>query len=528
MAALALAGAALPALLSLGQGLSFWADEWDYVTTLQQGFSLFRPSNGHWYAIPNAIWWVLLSTAGLRSYVPYLVVLLAMHIATCLVLFALLRRRAGSGAALVSMAVLLFSGYGSAVIFWALMITYLGSTLCGLLALLLLDGPATNWRRAALAAVLLLAATASSGMGLGFLVAAAVELAVDPDRRRYLATLLLPAAGFGAWFALFGVHGTLVQPLGSAWQTAGGYVEFVLVAVMAGSAAIFGMPAVAGPMAIGLIAAALALTRRVDARTLGAAAGLLFQFTLVAMVRATGGIDSATESRYVYVATIYVLLLVTPAAARVFAARWPWRTAPIALAIFSVAINFCGLAVYTQIHRDTIAYQSAELETVSAVRGAPDLRPNAFIDDQMPTVGTYFALTASLGSPVAPVTQANLSRLPGAPVDRVLSRVLAIRESPATAPPASAVCGRTAGAGLADLSDPSGGWLDVQAAPGTRVELFPWLLLGPQQQPTATFTAPASGWEAIELPRTAQPVTWHLRIQSSEPVQAWRCGQESS
>jgi hypothetical protein len=518
----------MPALLSLGQGLSFWADEWGYVTTLHtQGFSLFRPNDEHWYAVPNAIWWALLSTAGLRSYVPYLAVLLAMHVATCLVLFALLRRRAGSPVALLSMAVLLFSGYGSADIFWAMMITYLGSTLCGLLALLLLDGPATDWRRAVLAAALLLAGTASSGMGLGFLVAAAVELAVDPGRRRYLAALLLPAAGFVTWFAFFGAHTTQVQTLGSLWQTAWLYAEFVLVAVLAGSAAIFGLPAVAGPMAVALITVTLALNRRVDHRSLGVVAGLLVQFTLVAMIRATGGVDTATESRYVYIATIYVLLLLAPAVGRVFAARWPWKVAPVSLAVFAVAINFCGLAVYTQIHRDTTAFQSAELQTVDAFREAPDLRLDAQIDDQLPTVSSYLALTASLGSPVARVSQSDVDQLPGAPVDRALSHVLNLRSAASAAPSAAAVCRDTAeGAGVVVLTGPSASWLDVGATPGSRVQLFPWLLEGPQQQPTATLTVSASGWETIELPRTVRPVTWHLRIQARGPIQAWSCSQE--
>jgi hypothetical protein len=527
MLALGLAVAAMPLLLSLDQGLNFSDDEWNYATVLQtQGFSLLRPYGEHWYAVPNMIWSVLLSTVGMRSYMPYVAVLLTMHIATCLVLFVLIRRRAGSTVALVSMAVLLFNNGGGEVIFWALMVSYLGSTLGGLLALLLLDGPATDWRRAILAAVLLLVGTASSGMGLGFLVAATVELAVDPDRRRYLAALLLPAAGFVAWYAFFGVHTSQVVTVGSFWQTAGLYAGYVLGAVLAGSAAIFGLPAVAGPLAAGaagLIAVIVAVTRRVDHRSLGLLAGLLVQFTLVAMIRAAGGFSL---SRYVYIASIYVLLLFAPAAARVFAARWPWKIAPVSLAVFAVAINVCGLGVYTQIHRATTDYQRVELQTVDAFRGSPDLRQDVLIDDALPSASSYFALTAAFGSPVAQVSQADVGLLPHDPVDRALSRVLRIRSAAATAPPAAAGCTETAGAGGAlVLAGRSGSSFDVGAAPGTRVRLFLWLLDGPQQQPTASLTMPAFGWEAISLPRTSQPVTWHLSVQAAGPAQAWACAQ---
>jgi hypothetical protein len=77
--------------------------------------------------------------------------------------------------------------------------------------------------------------------------------------------------------------------------------------------------------------------------------------------------------------------------------------------------------------------------------------------------------------------------------------------------------------GVSVFTGRSGRWLEVGATPGARAQLFLWLLKGPQQQPTATVTMPASGWEAIGLPGTTQPVTWYLRVQSTVPIQAWSC-----
>jgi len=531
MVALALAVAAMPLLLSLDHGLNFWSDDWNYIWALQtQGLaSLIRPFGNHWYGIPTMIWWTLLSTVGLRSYVPYLVVLLAMHIATCLALFALIRRRAGSTVALVSMTIVLFGGYGSDVINWAIMVTYLGSTLFGLLALLLLDGPATDWRRAILAGALLLAGTASSGMGLGFVIVAAVELALDPNRRRYLPALVLPAAGFLAWFAFFGLHSDHngIGTPGSLWQTAGLGAAFVRDDVLAGSAAIFGLPAMAGLVGAGLIALTLALTRRVDHRSLALGAGLVAQFMLAAAARAAGGFASPPPPRYIYIASVYLLLLIAPAAARIFSVRMPWKIAPAAVAVFAVALNLCTLAGATQIQRDTISFEGVELQTVDAFRGSPDLNQDALIDDWLPSVRTYLALTASHGSPVARVSQADVSRLPGIAVDHAISHVFGLRSVAGTAPSAAAGCQETARAdgpgGGSVLTGSSGSWIDVGATPGARTQLFLWLAQGPQQQPTATVTVPASGWEAIGLPRTTQPVTWYLRVQSTAPIQAWSC-----
>jgi hypothetical protein len=143
--------------------------------------------------LARLIYAALLSTFGLRTYVPYMLVLMALHAASAFLLFELVRRRAGDLVGIACAAMLLVLGAGWENLLWAFQIAFVGSVACGLGMLLALDGPPAR-RRLAVAAVLLAASLMFSGIGLFFGVVAAVRLMLDPPRRREL-----------LWFAPVGV-----------------------------------------------------------------------------------------------------------------------------------------------------------------------------------------------------------------------------------------------------------------------------------------------------------------------------------
>src|SRR5260370_27786950 len=89
---------ACAAILWLSRGFTFYFDEWDFILNAPDWSftSYLQPHNEHPAMLPRAIYAVLLSTVGLRSYIPYMLVLLALHPASALLLFELLRRRAGA------------------------------------------------------------------------------------------------------------------------------------------------------------------------------------------------------------------------------------------------------------------------------------------------------------------------------------------------------------------------------------------------------------------------------------------------
>jgi hypothetical protein len=67
--------------LAVGRRLWFFNDEWDFLAgrTIGSFHSLFASHNGHWVTLPvvvyRVMWWIF----GLRSYVPYQVLIVGLH-----------------------------------------------------------------------------------------------------------------------------------------------------------------------------------------------------------------------------------------------------------------------------------------------------------------------------------------------------------------------------------------------------------------------------------------------------------------
>jgi len=83
-------------VLHASRGTSWFFDDWWFITRRRDASldDFLRPWNGHLTAIPLAIDKVLFETVGLRTHTPYAVVLVALHVVTCVLLFVYLRRRA--------------------------------------------------------------------------------------------------------------------------------------------------------------------------------------------------------------------------------------------------------------------------------------------------------------------------------------------------------------------------------------------------------------------------------------------------
>ena len=102
-----------------------------------------------------------------------------------------------------SAALLLVLGAGWENLLWAFQIQFVGSVACGLGTLLALQGERRR-RNLLIAAVLLTASLMFSGVGLFFGVAAGVQLALTPGRRRDLLWFAPTAVALAAWFLAFG------------------------------------------------------------------------------------------------------------------------------------------------------------------------------------------------------------------------------------------------------------------------------------------------------------------------------------
>ena len=309
----ALAVASTTFVLWLGLGLTFFSDEWAFIETrsILDPTTWWAPHNEHWSTLPILVYGALLQIVGLRTYVPYLAALYALHVLACAGVFLLVRRRSGPIAGLAAALIGLLLGAGFENLFWGFQIGFVGSTAAGLWALAILDRPPTSARRAGLA-VLVTAALASSGIGLTFVAAVGVAILLLPSWRSSWGLLGIPLAAYAVWFVLIGHTGVggLRQPM--TLETLAAIPGFVAGGFANAAGAVFGV----GPE-LGLVAAVLALAlagvgfhRRSSRPVLAVACavGLAFQYTLIAAARA-GVTDSQVDySRYTYVGALLALI----------------------------------------------------------------------------------------------------------------------------------------------------------------------------------------------------------------------------
>src|SRR6478609_6375742 len=110
----ALAVVAAGVLIRLGLGLTFFADEWAFIESrsLTDPGTWFAPHNEHWSTLPILAYRGLVETVGLGSYVPYLALLVALHVVVAGLVYVLVRRRNPPLVGLGAAAIVLFLGSG--------------------------------------------------------------------------------------------------------------------------------------------------------------------------------------------------------------------------------------------------------------------------------------------------------------------------------------------------------------------------------------------------------------------------------
>jgi hypothetical protein len=392
------------AILWLSRNFNFYFDEWDFILAAPTWtpVSLLEPHNEHPVILLRAVYALLLNTVGLRSYLPYMAVLLALHFANVVLLFELVRRRAGDLLGLAAAAMLVVLGAGWENLLWAFQIGFLGSVACGLGMLIALNGPRAS-RRLAVAIGLLTASLMFSGIGLFFGVAAAVQLIATPGRRRDAVWLIPTAGALGVWYIAFGRHGAapggisagtlLSVPLYIAWGLGSA------IAGLAGLGGAIGLP-------IALIGAGIIAVRwrrrGIDAFGLGVVAGLLSLYLVAGATRAQLGYEQSGAGRYVYEGAVLWILLLSDAA-RDLPWRGLWRPALAAclfLACFNNAVLLVGVSAAKTVQMQR---EDADLYALQLVRNQPCRRASGAVDPLvMPQVNrpaVYYRAIDRFGSP---------------------------------------------------------------------------------------------------------------------------------
>jgi hypothetical protein len=385
------------------RSFTFYFDEWTFITTAPDWTpaTIFQPHNEHPAMLFRLVYWSLLDTVGLRSYLPYMALLVLAHAANVVLLFELVRRRAGDLIGLAAALLLLVIGAGWEDLLWAFQMAWLASVALGLGALLMLQDP----RRTGLAAGLLAASLAFSGIGVAFATVVTVQLLLTPARRRDLVWLVPVGVALLVWYAFFGRFGTHPNPP----PTAQNVLVDPLYALWGLSQSVAGVIGEGGWVGAAILAAAVAALawrwwrHGADAFAVGVAAGLVAFYLVTGLTRAQLGLQQGGASRYTYVGAVLWLILLAEAA-RSLPWRGTWRPA-LAACLFLACFNSAVvLFEFTVAKTAQMERAVADLQALAAERGDPCLDPGGHADLLvMPQVtpGLYYRAIDRFGDPVA-------------------------------------------------------------------------------------------------------------------------------
>ena len=334
-----------------------------------------------------------------------MVVLLALHACSVLLLFELVRRQAGDVMGVACALILLLLGAGWENLLWAFQMSFVGSVACGLAMLLALEATPSRLRMP-LATGLLVASLMFSGVGLFFGVTAGVMLAVSKGRRRDLAWLAPVAILFAAWFLVYGRNGAAPNPPSSSDNILV-LPLYVLWGMGESAAALIGEGGLFGPPLLLLAAGAVGFAWWKGGITplgLGAAAGLVSFYIVTGLSRAQLGYEQSGAGRYVYVGAVFWLIMLADAL-RLLPWRGTWRPALIAcvfLACFASATLLYTFAIAKEVQMER---QLADLQALAAVRGDRCLKPNGAVDlfvmPELTSPALYYRAIDRYGDPAA-------------------------------------------------------------------------------------------------------------------------------
>ena len=328
-------------LFVLGRHRWFFGDEWSFLAERDAGDlgDLFGSHAEHWSTIPVLMYRALWNVFGLRTYLPYQTVVVAMHVTTAFLL-RMVMRRAGvrSWTASVVAAGFLLFGPGEENILWAFQMGFVGALMFGLVQLILSDHDGPIGRRDAVGLLAGAAGLMCSGVALP-MVAVVGAAALVRRGWKVAAFQVLPlAALYGVW-RLATSPGGIDNPYGRN-PTVSEISRFVWSGLRGTFVAVGGFGAIGVFLAVVLFVGAWLSwnDRRVHSRLVAPAAlvggALLFLVgTSVTRWFVTPTADS--QSRYLY---ILAALLLPALAVAVDAVIRRWRLlTPLVLGVLLVA-----------------------------------------------------------------------------------------------------------------------------------------------------------------------------------------------
>jgi hypothetical protein len=298
------------------RNLWFFGDEWAFLIDRRRLWAaderiayLFDPHNEHLSTIPVLINSTLFFVFGLRTYIPYLLVVVLAHLTLCYLLYRVaLRCGVERWTAVATVTVFAFFGSGAENLTWAFQIGFIGATALGIGQLLVADHDGPLSRRDVFGAVLGCLGVLTAGVAVTMVAIVGLLLVL---RRRWLAAALqvVPAGVlYAVWYLGYGSERITTLPR---------EVSQIPPYVQAGLATALDAWVQLPPagIAVGLtllLVTAAGLLGPIETLkpAIALAVGSVLLYSINGFGRASFGIDQARASRYVYIAGALLLPLI--------------------------------------------------------------------------------------------------------------------------------------------------------------------------------------------------------------------------
>ena len=323
--------------------------------------SLVTPYNEHLSIIPIGILLVLLETVGLRTHLPYLTLVHAMHILVAAGVFVLVRQTVGRWVAVAVAVLVLAMGAGWENLFWAWQIGAVTSMAAGVWALVVAHRGGAG--AGIVAAMLVAIALASSSFGLPMALMTGVFGYLHTRSRSVLLPLAAVGVAYAGWLMFFGSNAPGLCSSAPLEQRAADIPILGVVQVLHAFGALAGWGVVAG--AAVAVPALAVLVRARGARPASAVAALVAIVAfgvLIGLARGCLGPSVGGASRYLYVSGILAAIVLAGTLGRFLVSHDTRHARALAATAVLVAVAGGGLSA---LHwRDGFVFAS------SAVRAA--------------------------------------------------------------------------------------------------------------------------------------------------------------
>lgn len=426
-------------ILYLDRNLTFFFDEWDIINVPTWSLArIMAPHNVHIAIMLRAVYIALLNINGIRSYIPYIVVLLTLHGASAFMIFAILRNAAGSYAGLIGCATLLIYGPGAQNLVWAFQIGWVASILFGLLSWWLLTNHDSGKTLLIMASVFLVIAVLFSTIGIFMLIGIAIHM-VAAGKWKMGKSVFPALIIYLTWLLIYGkpaandLHFHIIN-----------VAQFVYDAFDFSIKNVLGLSSIRSPAVgigfIGVLIGTAYLSKRVEPLSLGALGALLGQLSLTALGR-----SDPKMSRYQYVAAVFVILMAVPLLRQTNRNWWIGLSA-LGLALVPLWHNARTLAQTAHEQQMMADAYIPELQAALSLRGHPGLRNDRVIDSHyLPqlTAGELYTDVDRYGYPVQQVAAAILAVRRPVELEYVIWNLVAVELSdhPAAVQTYSVKCG---------------------------------------------------------------------------------------